>query len=336
MSESLGAKIRQLRQERGWSQRQLAYKVDVDPAYVHQLEVGESKHPSARVLVRFARALGVKLETLLAAAITAAATNPSPIPPSPTPTPVPPSPTPIPATATAVLTPVPATATSAPAVVSGLTMPAGLPSARVVKVVDGDTVDVAMGGRTERLRLIGLDTPEVVDPRKSVQCFGREASQHAHQLLDRQTVYLEPDSSQTDRDRYGRLLRYAWLPDGRLFNFVMIAEGYAHEYTYDVPYKYQEAFKAAEREAREQAKGLWAPTTCNGNTEQPAMVAPQPARPAATATPRPVVPVQPTQTTSVYYPNCAAARAAGAAPLHRSDPGYRPALDRDNDGIACE
>jgi micrococcal nuclease len=79
----------------------------------------------------------------------------------------------------------------------------------VINVVDGDTVDVRLdGGRTERIRLIGIDTPEVVDPRTAVQCFGREASAHAHKLLDGQQVSLEMDPSQGERDIYGRLLAY--------------------------------------------------------------------------------------------------------------------------------
>ena len=68
--------------------------------------------------------------------------------------------------------------------------------AAVIRVVDGDTVDVQFeDGRTERIRLIGIDTPEVVDPRRPVQCFGREASAHAHELLDGQTVSLKVDSA---------------------------------------------------------------------------------------------------------------------------------------------
>jgi len=111
--------------------------------------------------------------------------------------------------------------------------------ATVVRVVDGDTVDVQLeGGAIERIRLIGIDTPEVVDPRKPVQCFGREASAHAHELLDSQGVTVELDSSQGERDIYGRLLAYVWLPDGRNFGEVMIADGFAHEYTYDQPYAY--------------------------------------------------------------------------------------------------
>src|SRR5215467_7166224 len=80
-------------------------------------------------------------------------------------------------------------------------------AANVLRVVDGDTVDVQLDdGPTQRLRLIGIDTPEVVDPRKPVQCFGREASAHAHELLDGQSVSIETDLSQGYRDVYGRYL----------------------------------------------------------------------------------------------------------------------------------
>ena len=133
---------------------------------------------------------------------------------------------------------------------------------KVVKVVDGDTLDVDIDGRKERLRLIGIDTPETVDPRKSVQCFGKEASSKAKEMLLGQFVSLESDDTQGERDKYKRLLRYVFLPDGTNFNLYMISEGYAHEYTYDQPYKYQAEFKQAEATARENSKGLWNPTVC--------------------------------------------------------------------------
>lgn len=136
---------------------------------------------------------------------------------------------------------------------------------KVIKVVDGDTLDVEIDGKTERLRLIGIDTPETVDPRKSVQCFGKEASKAAKELLEGQFVILESDETQGERDKYKRLLRYVFLPDKTNFNLYMVAEGYAHEYTYDEPYKYQADFKQAEIDARAQNKGLWSPATCSGN-----------------------------------------------------------------------
>lgn len=136
----------------------------------------------------------------------------------------------------------------------------------VVKVVDGDTIEITKDGKEIKVRLIGIDTPEVVDPRKPVYCFGQEASRQTHALLDGKSVMIETDQSQDTYDKYRRLLAYIFLPDGTFINEYMIAQGYAHEYTYDLPYKYQAEFKAAERSARESQKGLWSPETCNGVT----------------------------------------------------------------------
>lgn len=139
----------------------------------------------------------------------------------------------------------------------------------VVQVVDGDTVKVDLDGKTETLRLIGIDTPETVDPRKVVQCFGLEASNKAKELLTGKRVRLKADTTQGERDKYNRLLRYVFLEDGTFFNKLMIAEGYAHEYTYQSnPYFYQLDFKAAEDNAREQGLGLWNVNTCNGDTSK--------------------------------------------------------------------
>lgn len=134
----------------------------------------------------------------------------------------------------------------------------------VVAVVDGDTIKVSMNGTVETLRLIGIDTPETKDPRKPVQCFGQEASRKATELLAGRKVRLEADASQGERDKYGRLLRYVWREDGLFFNDWMIRNGYAFEYTYNKPYKYQSRFKEAQRYASDHELGLWNPTTCDG------------------------------------------------------------------------
>jgi endonuclease YncB( thermonuclease family) len=140
----------------------------------------------------------------------------------------------------------------------------------VVSVTDGDTLKINIDGTTETLRLIGIDTPETVDPRKPVQCFGKEASNKAKELLSGQKVRIEKDSTQGDRDKYGRLLVYVWRQDGVFYNEYMIKQGYAHEYTYDLPYKYQSDFKSAQTYARENQLGLWSSSTCNGDTTQAA------------------------------------------------------------------
>ena len=132
----------------------------------------------------------------------------------------------------------------------------------VTKVVDGDTIDVLIGTTTQRIRLIGVNTPEIVDPRKPVECFGREASQKAREFLDNKIVYLEPDDTQDNHDKYGRLLRYVWRADGLFYNLEIIKQGYAYEYTYFTPYQYQAEFKQAQAYAREHKLGLWAEDVC--------------------------------------------------------------------------
>ncbi len=134
----------------------------------------------------------------------------------------------------------------------------------VTRVIDGDTIDVLLNGETMRIRLIGINTPETVDPRKPVECFGAEASAHLKSLLTDQAVTLEIDESQGDTDKYGRLLRYVFLK-GDNVNLTMIKEGYAYEYTYSTPYHYQTEFKAAEADAREHERGLWG-TVCTEPT----------------------------------------------------------------------
>lgn len=136
----------------------------------------------------------------------------------------------------------------------------------VTEVVDGDTVKVNINGTIETLRLIGLDTPETVDPRKPVQCFGKEASNKGKELLAGKKVRLEKDATQGDKDKYGRTLAYIYTESGIFYNKYMIEQGYAHEYTYNTAYKYQAEFKQAQKTAEANKAGLWSPSTCNGVT----------------------------------------------------------------------
>lgn len=136
----------------------------------------------------------------------------------------------------------------------------------VTDVVDGDTIKVSANGTITTLRLIGMDTPETVDPRKPVQCFGKEASNKAKELLSGKKVRLEMDPSQGTLDTYGRTLAYVYRDDGLFYNKHMIEQGYAHEYTYRTPYKYQTEFKNAQKTAQANQVGLWSPSTCNGDT----------------------------------------------------------------------
>lgn len=142
---------------------------------------------------------------------------------------------------------------------------------RVVKVVDGDTAEIDINGQIKKVRFIGMDTPEVYDPRKPVQCYGREASARGHELLEGKMVGIEYDQVVGETDKYGRSLAYIILPSGEIYNQKMIAEGYAHEYTYqDQAYKYQSNFMQAEASAKSLGLGFWGVSTCNGDTKQTA------------------------------------------------------------------
>ena len=135
----------------------------------------------------------------------------------------------------------------------------------VTNVVDGDTIDINDNGTTRRIRLIGVNTPETVHPNKAQECFGKEASNYTKSRLLNKRVVLEEDKSQDNYDAYGRLLRYVWL-DGNNFNKQLIYDGYAYEYTYNVPYKYQSEFEQAQKDASKNSRGLWAPDTCSGTS----------------------------------------------------------------------
>lgn len=127
---------------------------------------------------------------------------------------------------------------------------------KVTKVIDGDTIQIE-GGQT--LRYIGIDTPETVDPRKPVQCFGNEASRENSKIVEGQVVFLEKDVSETDK--YGRLLRYVYisLSTGEMLmvNEYLVKEGYAVSSSYPPDIKYQERLRVAEESAKSQGKGLW-------------------------------------------------------------------------------
>lgn len=127
----------------------------------------------------------------------------------------------------------------------------------VVRVVDGDTLKVWIADKIQTLRLIGVDTPETVHPTKDVQEGGPEASAFTQAVLDRQTIRLESDPAGAAVDRYGRLLRYVYLADGKNFNAILIREGYATA-TRRFPYALKCEFLALEAQARKARRGIWA------------------------------------------------------------------------------
>lgn len=132
-------------------------------------------------------------------------------------------------------------------------VPGATQRAIVERAVDGDTV-VLVGG--ERVRYIGVDTPELHHPKKPVQWYAREAWEFNRRLVEGKRVTLEFDVER--RDKYRRLLAYVYLEDGTFVNAELMRQGYAHLLTIPPNVKYQDRFLALEREARQAQRGLWA------------------------------------------------------------------------------
>lgn len=126
----------------------------------------------------------------------------------------------------------------------------------VQRFVDGDTIAVDMNGKTEKVRFIGVDTPETHKPNTPVQCYGPAAAAYTKNLIGTNKVRLGSDSLSTDRDRYDRLLRYVYLPDGRLVNEELIKNGYGFYYPY-FPFSKSDQFATDQAAARAANKGLW-------------------------------------------------------------------------------
>ena len=121
----------------------------------------------------------------------------------------------------------------------------------VTRVIDGDTIVVESVGT---VRLIGVDTPETVDPREPVGCFGPEASAFTRAMATGKMVRLDYD---VDRfDRFERTLAYIYLPDGSFLNAELVRQGYGRAYTF-FPFRYLDDFRALERDARDAGRGLW-------------------------------------------------------------------------------
>jgi micrococcal nuclease len=129
-------------------------------------------------------------------------------------------------------------------------------TAKVQRVVDGDTFIATVRSRRERVRVIGVDTPESVDPNRPDEPFGEEASTFAKHYLDGETVQLAGDAE--PRDRYGRMLAYVWLRDGTFWNALLAAEGYAQQLTIPPNVTYASLFRRLVGEARRNDRGLWA------------------------------------------------------------------------------
>jgi len=125
----------------------------------------------------------------------------------------------------------------------------------VTRVSDGDTIGVGRGWRYEKVRLIGVDTPETVHPDKPIETFGPEASDFTKRILKGRKVRLEFEVA-NEYDRYGRLLAYVFLMDGTLFNAELVKQGYARVIA-PAPFDYYREFKRYERKARKAGLGIW-------------------------------------------------------------------------------
>lgn len=129
-------------------------------------------------------------------------------------------------------------------------------TAEVVAVVDGDTIDVATVDGTARVRLIGIDTPEIGRGGEVSECYADKARTFLDELLYGQEVELVGDAAQADIDKYGRLLRYVYV-DGQSAAELAITAGAGYEYTYDAPYVAQETYRDAQEAAKSAGVGVW-------------------------------------------------------------------------------
>lgn len=137
---------------------------------------------------------------------------------------------------------------------------------KVVRVIDGDTIEIEGG---KKVRYIGIDTPETVNPNTIIECFGKESSIKNTELVEGKVVRLEKDVSETDK--YGRLLRYVYVGDV-FVNDYLVRQGYANSYTYPPDVKYQSQFKEAETEAKNSNLGLWKSCPLGDSTTPKAIV----------------------------------------------------------------
>ncbi len=220
----------------------------------------------------------------------------------------------------------------------------GKEKAKVVNVIDGDTIKLDNG---KVVRYIGIDTPETVSPSKPVQCFGKEASIFNENLVEGKEVWLEKDVSETDK--YNRLLRYVYVleegedldKDGLTFvNKLLVAKGYAFSSSYPPDIKYQEDFRILEQEARNNKEGLWADNACPTPTLKPVVqVKPTAAQIIPTSRPTAYTVAPPTQNQGGWACNCSktcpnmSSCAEAQYQLNACGCGAR---DADKDGIACD
>lgn len=228
-------------------------------------------------------------------------------------------------------------------------LPARSDLVSVVSVTDGDTFKVQIDGEVQTVRIVGINTPETVDPRQPVECFGAEASTALTARLTNAQVSLESDPTQSNTDRYGRLLRFVFLPDSTDVGLEMIRQGYAQSVSYgSKPHAYANAYALAEKEAQDNQAGLWSPTACVMASPTPTatpvptpVVTPRPTpvpTRAPTPVPQPVTPQTQTAPASGWSCNCQKTcpnLSCAEAQFQLNSCGCSQ-RDADKDGLACD
>jgi endonuclease YncB( thermonuclease family) len=232
--------------------------------------------------------------------------------------------------------------------------------ATVVRVTDGDTIVVAYGGREHKVRYIGMDTPETVDPNSPVQSMGQQATAANAALVAGKTVFLEKDVSEVDQ--FDRLLRYVWLTNGTawtLVNLELVRQGVASATSYPPDVRYDDLYLDAEGDAQAFALGLWGPTPAPPTAVPTQVPTPKPTpkptprptpKPTPRPTPKPTPKPKPAANCHPSYSNVCLKEGIGdydCASGSGNGPNYVQGpvrvvgpdefdLDRDNDGIGCE
>jgi len=138
---------------------------------------------------------------------------------------------------------------------------------KVINVIDGDTIEVKIENKVEKVRMIGVNTPELKDERKEVQCLAQKSKEYTKDNLLNKEVRIELDQTQGTHDKYGRMLGYIFIDPNKSFNEILISGGYAYEFIYKIPYKYRDEFKKAQKIAQQNKLGLWGENKneCIGN-----------------------------------------------------------------------
>lgn len=203
-------------------------------------------------------------------------------------------------------------------------------TATVTRVIDGDTLEISMNGKTEDVRLLLIDTPETVHPSEPVEPFGPEASQFVKEKLEGKEVQVKVGKE--ERDNYGRLLAYVYI-DGKTIQEMLLEEGLAKTaYLYN-DLTMLDDFHAAQQPAIDAGIGVWSiPGYAHVDDDDGFHYEEEPEPEQEESEPEKEEPAS----TNVYYKNCTAVRDAGADPIRIGDPGYDTHLDRDGDGIGCE